>query len=86
MEAMDYRAIRNEFGRDLRLIGGIDLDILRRGKAAIKREVMDKVPYLVADGGYVPLIDGRIRDDVTFENYIFYRKLLAEVIYQAVGG
>jgi len=78
IEAMDYRGMRREFGRDLRLIGGIDLDILRLGKAAIKREVENKVLPLLADGGYVPLADGRVREDVPFENYAYYRQLLQE--------
>jgi hypothetical protein len=77
--AMDYRDLRREFGRDLRLIGGIDLDSLRFGKEAIRREVMEKAPPLLEQGGYVPLADGRIREDVPFENYAFYRSLLAEV-------
>lgn len=81
IEAMDYRDIRREFGRDLRLIGGIDLDALRRGKEAIRREIEQKVPPLLADGGYVPLADGRIRADVTFENYAYYRRLL-EIVTQ----
>jgi hypothetical protein len=38
-EAMDYRSLRQEFGKELRLIGGIDLDVLRDGKEAIRREV-----------------------------------------------
>jgi hypothetical protein len=79
LTAMDYRDLRQEFGRDLRLIGGIDLDVLRRGKAAIQREVEEKVPPLVASGGYIPLADGRVRPDVPYENYVYYRRLLAEV-------
>jgi uroporphyrinogen decarboxylase len=79
IEEMDYRSIRREFGRDLRLIGGIDLDALRRGKEAIKREIETKVPPLIADGGYIPLADGRVREDVLFENYVYYRKLLQEI-------
>jgi len=79
LETMDYRDLRREFGRDLRLIGGIDLDALRRGKAAIRREVEEKVPPLLADGGYVPLADGRVRPGVPFESYVYYRQLLAEV-------
>ena len=79
IEAMDYRDLRREFGRDLRLIGGIDLDALRRDKEAIRREVEEKVPPLVADGGYVPLADGRVREDVLFENYVYYRRLLERV-------
>lgn len=79
IEAMDYRELRREFGRDLRLIGGIDLDALRRDKEAIRREIEEKVPPLVADGGYVPLADGRIREDVRFDNYVYYRRLLEKV-------
>ena len=75
-EDMDCRSIRREFGRDLRLIGGIDLDALRQGKAAIQREIETKVPPLIEDGGFVPLADGRVREDVAFDNYVYYRKLL----------
>jgi uroporphyrinogen decarboxylase len=79
IEAMDYRALRREFGPELRLIGGIDLDTLRQDKEAIRREVEEKVPPLVAEGGYVPLADGRVRADVPFENYVYYRRLLEEI-------
>jgi Uroporphyrinogen decarboxylase (URO-D) len=78
-EAMDYRSLRKEFGRDLRLIGGIDLDVLREGKAAIQREVQEKVPPLLEQGGYVPLADGRVRADIPYENYVYYRELLQRV-------
>jgi hypothetical protein len=79
IKAMDYRDLRLEYGRDLRLIGGIDLDALRSGREAIKREIMDKVPALLEDGGYVPLADGRVREDVPYENYVYFRQLLEEV-------
>lgn len=78
-DGMDYRSLRDEFGLDLRLIGGIDTDVLYLDKDAIKREVMETVPQLVADGGYVPLADGRVRKDVPFANYVYYRELLEEV-------
>ena len=76
---MDYREVRREFGRDLRLIGGIDLDVLRLDKESIKREVYEKVPPLLADGGFIPLADGRVRKDIPLENYIYYRRLFEEV-------
>jgi uroporphyrinogen decarboxylase len=78
-EAMDYRSLRQEFGKELRLIGGIDLDVLREGKEAIRREVELKVPPLLEQGGYVPLADGRVREDIPFENYAYYRELLEKV-------
>ena len=81
--AMDYRALRRRFGRSLRLIGGIDLDALLRGKDAIRREIETKVPPLLAEGGYVPLADGRVRVNVPFENYAYYRRVLQEVVQAA---
>jgi uroporphyrinogen decarboxylase len=77
---MDYRELRREFGRDLRLIGGIDLDVLRRDKDAIRREVEAKVPPLLAEGGYIPMLDGRVRADIPFENYVCYKRLLEKMI------
>jgi uroporphyrinogen decarboxylase len=79
-KAMDYQDLRREFGRDLRLIGGIDLDVLRQGKDAIRREVEEKVPPLLAEGGYIPMLDGRVRVDMPFENYVFYKRLLENMI------
>ena len=78
IESMDYRDVRRDFGRDLRLIGGIDLDALRGEKSEIKKEVEKIVPSLVADGGYIPLADGRVREDMPFENYRYYRKLISQ--------
>jgi len=83
IDAMDYRDLRREFGSELRLIGGIDLDALRRDREAIRREVEEKVPQLITDGGYVPLADGRIRVDVPFENYVYYRQLLQNITQKA---
>jgi hypothetical protein len=79
-QAMDYRELRREFGRDLRLIGGIDLDVLRLGEDAIRREVEEKVPALLADGGYIPMLDGRVRADVSFQSYCCYKRLLEKTI------
>jgi uroporphyrinogen decarboxylase len=79
-EAMDYRDIRQEYGRDLRLIGGIDLDSLLDSKDAIRQEIEEKVPALLGQGGYVPLADGRVRVDVPYERYIYYRQLLQDMI------
>ena len=78
-DAMDYRDLRREFGRDLRLIGGIDLDALSAGKAAIRREMLSKTAPLLADGGYIPLADGRVRANVPFENYAYYRRLMEKL-------
>ncbi|MBL7161733.1 MAG: hypothetical protein ISS57_03940 [Anaerolineales bacterium] len=79
-DAMDYLDIRREFGRDLRLIAGIDLDTLLGDKESIRREVERVVPRLLEQGGYVPLLDGRVREYIPFENYRYYRELLEEMV------
>ena len=83
--AMDYRSLRRQFGSSLRLIGGIDLDTLLADKATIRREIEAKVPPLLAQGGYVPLADGRVRANVPLENYLYYRRVLEEVASRQGG-
>jgi uroporphyrinogen-III decarboxylase len=79
-ESMDYHRLRAELGSRIRLIGGIDSDVLRQDKRSIRREVEEKLPPLLGQGGFIPLADGRVRDDVPLENYIFYRRLLEEIV------
>jgi hypothetical protein len=75
---INYLDLRREFGSTLSLIGGIDVDALRIDKGAVRQE-MEKVPKLLAEGGYIPLLDGRVRVDVPYANYLYYRKLLEEM-------
>lgn len=75
---MNYPALRKEFGKDLRLIGGIDLDALRDGTDAIQRAV-EKIAPVVQDGGCIPLADGRVRPDIPYQNYVYYRELLQQI-------
>ncbi|UCG26266.1 MAG: hypothetical protein JSW55_09880 [Chloroflexota bacterium] len=79
-DALDYRQLRREYGSDLRLIAGIDTDALRGDKEMIRREVEEKVTPLLASGGYAPLADGRVRADIPYENYVYYRELLAQTV------
>lgn len=82
-DAMDYRQLRNSFGSQIRLIGGIDADILLTDRGTIQRELEEKVIPLLAQGGFIPLADGRVRENVPFENYVYYRQLLERVV---MGG
>ena len=78
--SMDYQQIREEFGRDLRLIGGVDVDVLLGDKETLRREVKETLPPLLQGGGFIPLADGRIRGNVPFENYVAYRELLRDLV------
>lgn len=58
------------------------MHVLTRDKAAVKAEIMAKVPSLLKDGGYITAMDGGVREYVPFANYEYYRRLLN----QAVGA
>ena len=63
-----------EYGKDLRIMGGIDKLEMRKGKEAIKAYLESVVP-LVERGGYIPFCDHRCPPDVTPDDYIYYLDL-----------
>ncbi len=73
---VNYLELRRQFGKDLRLIGGLDVRVLERNEKAIEREVMSLAPPLLEQGGYIPMVDERVRSYVSFQNYSYYRKLI----------
>jgi uroporphyrinogen decarboxylase len=72
----DILSYRRRYGQDVILIGGIDKRALSKDLAAVKREVMGKVPELVAGGGYVPFVDHAVPPDVSFKNFCYYLELV----------
>jgi len=69
--------MREKFGHDVLLAGGVDKTQLIAGKEAIAREIA-RIKPLVEDGGYVPHVDHRCPPDVTYEDYLYYLKLKRE--------
>ena len=76
--------IRKEYGHDLALSGGIDKREISKGKKAIEKEVMKKVPRLVADGGYIPTLDHSVPPDVSYENFLYYLKVKRKAMEQSL--
>ncbi|MFH1923313.1 MAG: uroporphyrinogen decarboxylase family protein [Planctomycetota bacterium] len=67
--------LRNEYGKDLLMMGGFDKRILARGKDAIEAEVRRLAP-LVEEGGYIGFCDHRVPPDVPLENHLHYLALV----------
>lgn len=65
---MDVVALRREFGRDLRMIGGFDKRILASSPAAIRAEV-ERIRPVIEEGGYIPSCDHGVPHDVPLQNY-----------------
>lgn len=63
---------------DLRMSGAIDKRIIAQGGDAIKRHLDYIMPYMRKRGGFIPTCDHGVPEEVSFENYMFYRKLMDE--------
>ena len=74
----DPMAFRQEYGRELRIIGGIDKKEIPNGPEAIDAEIQRRVP-LMKDGGYIPLPDHLIIPGTSLENYKYYLRRLGEL-------
>ncbi|MFC2159774.1 uroporphyrinogen decarboxylase family protein [Actinomycetota bacterium] len=74
---MDVVKMRKKYGRNLRMIGGIDKRVLAEGKEAIDKELDYKIP-LIAEGGYIPAVDHSVPYDISFDNYMYYHNSLIE--------
>jgi hypothetical protein len=66
--------VLEQYGLDLRIMGGFDKLEMIKGKEAIKAYMESLVP-LVQRGGYIPFCDHRCPPDVTPENYLYYLDL-----------
>ncbi len=65
---------------DLLIRGGIDKRILARGKDDIDHEIERIMPFMKKRGGYIPTCDHGVPEEVSFENYMHYRKRILEYI------
>ena len=59
--------------------GGIDKRVLAQDKGAIDRHLEYIIPAMVERGGYIPTCDHGVPDDVSLENYLYYRERLCEL-------
>ncbi len=64
---------------DLVRKGGIDKRVLAAGKAAIDEYLERIMPFMVERGGYIPMCDHGVPDNVSFEDYLYYRKRIMEL-------
>jgi hypothetical protein len=71
--------LREQYGTDLLLMGGVNKMELIRGKEAIDRE-LERIQPLIEQGGYIPTVDHRVPSDVLFENYLYYLEKKKQIL------
>ena len=71
-----------EIGRQyphLVMSGGIDKRILAKDKKAIDQHLERILPVMQARGGYIPTCDHGVPEEVSLENYLYYRQRCVEL-------
>jgi len=64
---------------DLVMSGGIDKRVLARGPDEIDAHLETILPFMRARGGYYPTCDHGVPEEVTYQNYLYYRKRCVEL-------
>ncbi len=63
----------------LTILGGIDKRVLSQGPDAIDRYLEGILPVMRKRGGYIPTCDHGVPPEVSWENYLHYRKRVVEM-------
>ncbi len=79
MSGMDVVEVRKCFPR-LQMLGGINKRALAAGKKEIDIELEYKIDSIISFGGYIPHADHFVPPDVSWENFLYYRLKLKELL------
>ena len=74
--------VLDEYGPELRIMGGVDKMKLRAGRDATREYLESLVPY-VERGGFIPHCDHRCPPDVAPEDYLYYLDLKEQLFGMA---
>lgn len=78
---MDPRELRARYGKSFSMIGGIDKRVLKKDSRAMEKEVMDLLPPLLEQGGYIPTIDHSIPPDVSLAQFEAYLEVKRRAVF-----
>lgn len=68
---MDAVKLRRIYGKRIVMWGNVDKRALAKGKETVDAE-LNRLAPVVHEGGFVPLVDHAIPEDVSYENYLYY--------------
>ena len=76
---MDAAVLRQRYGRDLLMYGGVDKRALAAGPDAIDRELEKRIPVAL-EGGYIPTVDHSLPPDISYANFQYYWRRKKEML------
>jgi uroporphyrinogen decarboxylase len=77
----DVVALREQYGKKIAFIGGVDKKAIIAGGNRLRKEVEKKIPVM-KEGGYIPSCDHMVPVDVSLKNYKKYLELLKKHIHK----
>lgn len=82
---MDAVKLRKQYGQQIVMWGNVDKRALIAGKEAIDAE-MARLQPIIHQGGFIPLVDHGVPDDVPYRHYLYYLKRRKELTGWPVDG
>lgn len=70
--------IRQHYGREVRMLGGVDKHVIPLGEAAIRQHLQSLCPQ-VEQGGFLPIPDHRIPPDCSLQDFLVYIRVFREI-------
>jgi len=74
----DINNYRSKFAHKIAFRQGIDKRCIAKGGTVIENEIK-RIAAVLKDGGYIPGCDHGVPHDVSWPNFVYYSRLLAEV-------
>lgn len=75
----DPVALRQRYGKRLRMMGGFDKHLIPQGEAAV-RGALEHLRPLIAEGGFLPIPDHRIPPDCSVEQFREYVRVFKDFV------
>lgn len=71
-------AIRRMYGKNVKMLGGVDKHVIPLGEEAIRAHLETLIPQ-VREGGFLPIPDHRIPPSCSYEEFLTYIRVFKEV-------
>jgi len=69
---------RKKYGKEVRIIGGIDKFEVAKGKKAIENQITKNL-HLIQEGGFIPILDHSVPPIVSLTDYQYYLELVRNI-------
>ena len=77
---LDIKKVRQEYPA-MGMMGGLNKHVLEFSREEMDKE-LEKVPYMLERGYYIPCLDHGVTNEVSWDNYRYFYEKLKEMIYK----